>query len=45
MPKEGPHCICLSAVLIYFAFKLGKKDYCQVFLKKCKYIVKKKKNK
>ena len=41
MPKEGPHCICLSTVLIYFVFKMGKKYYRQVFLEKCKYIVKK----
>ena len=43
MPKEGPHCICLS-VMIDFAFKIDKNYYPQVFLEECIYIVKEKIN-
>ena len=42
IPKEGYHCICLSAVLIGPVFKMVKIYYHQVFLEKCKYIVKEK---
>lgn len=42
IPKEGPHCICLSVKLINFIFKLGKNHYSQVFLEECKYIAKEK---
>ena len=42
MPKEGPHCICLSVVLIDTGFKMGKNYYPQVFLEECKYIAKEK---
>ena len=27
MLKEGSHCICLSVVLVVFAFKMGKNYY------------------
>ena len=27
MLKEGSHCICLSVVLAFFAFKMGKNCY------------------
>ena len=40
MPKEGPHCICLSVILIDFVFKMGKSYYPQVFSEECNYIVK-----
>ena len=40
---QGPHCICLSVLLIDFVFKISKNYYQQVFLEKCKYIVKGKK--
>ena len=40
--KEGSHCICLSAILIDFALKIGKNYYPQVFLE-CKYTIKEKK--
>ena len=37
MLKEGTHCVCS---LIHYVFKMGKNYYPQVFLEKCKYIVK-----
>ena len=40
MPKEGSHCICLSAVLIHSDLQIGKNYYPPVLLEKCKYIVK-----
>ena len=40
MPKEGSHCICLSAVLINSDLQIGKNYYPPVLLEKCKYIVK-----
>ena len=43
MPKEGPHCICLS-VMIDFVFKIDKNYYPQVFLEECIYIFKEKIN-
>ena len=42
MLKEGSCCMCLSVVLIDSVFKMSKNYYPQVFLKECKYIVKKK---
>ena len=36
MPEEGPHSICLSAVLIDSIFKIAKNYYPQVFLEGCK---------
>ena len=41
MLKEGSCCMCLSMVLIDSVFKMSKNYYPQVFLKECKYIVKK----
>ena len=40
---QGPHSICLSVLLTDFVFKISKNYYQQVFLEKCKYIVKGKK--
>ena len=37
MLKEGTHCVCS---LIHYVFKMGENYYPQVFLEKCKYIVK-----
>ena len=34
-PKESSHCVCLSAILICYIFKMGKSIILQVFLKKC----------
>lgn len=42
IPKEGFHCICLSAILIDYVFKISKNYYTQVFVKEFKYIVKEK---
>ena len=40
VPKEDSQHICLSVILIGSGFRTGK-NYCpQVFLEKCKYIVK-----
>ena len=41
--KEGPQCICLSAVLANSVFKIGKGYYLQVFLKNVNTLLKKKK--
>ena len=41
MLKEGFNCIGLSAILNDSFFKTSKNFYLQMFLKKCKYIVKK----
>ena len=38
MPKEGSHCICLSAVLIDFVFNMDKSYYPQVFLEESRCI-------
>ena len=40
--KRGSHCICLSAIQIDSAFKMGKNYYPQVILDECKYIVQEK---
>ena len=36
-------CICLSVILIASVYRKGKNYYPQVFLEKCKYVVKEKK--
>ena len=41
--KEGSQFICLSVILINFLFRTGKNYYSQVFLEKCKHVVKEKK--
>ena len=43
IPKEGSQCIWLSVILIDFVFRAGSNYYPQVFLDKCKYVVKEKK--
>ena len=43
MPREGSQFICLSVILIDSVFRKGKNYYPQVFLEKCKHIVKEKK--
>ena len=40
--KEGYPYVCLSVILIDSGFKVGENYYPQVFLEKCKYIVKEK---
>ena len=35
IPKEGSHCVCLSVILIYSIFEIGKLYYPQVFLEEC----------
>ena len=40
IPKEGSQFIYLSVILIDSDFRTGKNYYPQVFLEKCKYIVK-----
>ena len=41
--KEASYYIWLSVILIDSAFKIGKTYYLQVFLEKCKWILKKRK--
>ena len=41
--KEGSHCICFSVILINSVF-ITSKNYPQVFLEKCKYILREKKD-
>ena len=43
IPKEGSQFIFLSEILIDSVFRTGKNYYPQVFLEKCKYVVKEKK--
>ena len=43
IPKEDSHCIFLSVILTDSVFKIRRNYYPQVFLEKCKYIVKEKK--
>ena len=42
MPKEGPHCNCLSVVLINSVFKMGKNFTLKYFQENTKKIVKEK---
>ena len=39
IPKQGSLCNCLSVILINSVFRIGK-NYYQVFLEKCKFVVK-----
>ena len=41
--KEGSQFSCLSVILMNFLFRTGKNYYSQVFLEKCKHVVKEKK--
>ena len=43
IPKEGSQLICLSVILIDFAFRTGKNYYLQVSLEEFKYVAKEKK--
>ena len=43
IPKQGSQCVCLSAILIYSVFRIGKNYYPQMFLEKCRYVFKEKK--
>ena len=43
IPKEGPHSVCLSVILIDFVFNRGKSCYPQVLSEECKCILKEKK--
>ena len=40
--KRGSQCICWSVILIDSIFRTGNNYYSQVFLEKCKYVVKEK---
>ena len=42
IPKERVACICISCISIDSVLKLDRKYYPQVYLKQCKYKVKKK---
>ena len=38
--KGRSHCICSSVILIDFSFKRAENHYPQVFLEKCKHVIK-----
>ena len=40
-PKEGVHYNCIACISIDPVMKMGKKNYPQVYLEKCKYKIKK----
>ena len=44
IPKEGYQFICSSVISIDSVFRIGKNYFPQVFLDKCKYVVKEKKD-
>ena len=41
IPREGSQFICLSVISMVSVFRTGKNYYPQVFLEKCKYVIKK----
>ena len=41
VPKENIHCTCIVCITIDSVMKVDKKNYPQVYLKECKYRVKK----
>ena len=43
IPKERNHYICITAVCIDSVLTVGKKNYPQVYLKQCKYKMKRRK--
>ena len=43
IPKEKNHYICIAAICIDSVLKLDKKNYPQVYLKQCKYKIKRRK--
>ena len=43
MPEDHEYCACLSVILLDSLIIVDKKYYSQIFLKECKYGVKKKK--
>ena len=43
IPNQGSQSICFSVFLINFGFRTGCNYYLQVFLEKCKYVIKEKK--
>ena len=43
VPKEGLYYTCMACINIDSVLKMDKKNYTQVYLKKCKYKIKKKK--
>ena len=43
MPEDNEYCICLSVILLDSVVKTDNDYYLQIFLKECKYAVKKKK--
>ena len=43
MPEDNEYCACLSVILLDSLIIVDKKYYSQIFLKECKYGVKKKK--
>ena len=34
LPRKGPHCICLSLILIDSVYKMGERYYPQVFFRR-----------
>ena len=44
IPKEGNHCICISATCIDSVLKIDEKYYPQVYLEQCKYKIKRRKS-
>ena len=42
MPNESLECVCLSIILLGSVYKKDNRYYPQVFLEKCKYVVKEK---
>ena len=43
IPKERNHHICIAAICIDSVLRVGKKNYPQIYLKQCKYKMKKRK--
>ena len=44
IPKESAHYTCIACITIVSVMRMEKKNYPQVYLEKCKYKIKKKKN-
>ena len=43
IPKQDSQCVCLSVILIYSVFRIGKNRYPQMLLEKCRCVFKEKK--
>ena len=44
IPKERNHYICIAAICIDSILRVDEKNYPQVYLEQCKYIIKKRKS-